>query len=291
MSYLSANQVAQYAYDAGFRHQALVTAIAVSDGESGFNPKAASPSDTSLGLWQIGKVHDSANPSALFDPTYNAKMAYTISDHGTNWSPWRVYTSGTYKKFLGIAKKAAHRIKVKSSVYHSLRVDVNSHSFVAIKVNHETYLLWTALKKWDMPYKYTGKGKFTIDGQHVQGVVYQHDTYLPWNKIPDIQATKINGIFNFTSTYTPTPKFPEIKVKVDNQTFPAIIYRKSTYLQWTVLKKWNIKYKYLGKGDFSIDGHLVQGVVDKGNTYLYWASIPGIKAVKIHGESNFTHSH
>ncbi|GEO25001.1 hypothetical protein AAC03nite_07860 [Alicyclobacillus acidoterrestris] len=199
MTYLPPAQVAHYAYDAGFRGNSLVTAVAIAGSESSFNPSATSPANTCLGLWQINKVHDTANPSALYDPSDNAKMAYSISDHGTNWRAWSTYTNGSYKKYLSVAKTAAKAVANPS--YPSVNVEVDGQAFSAIAVNNETYLLWTALSKWGIPYKYLGNGKFSIQGQTVQGVVDDGNTYLNWSSIPDIQVTKVNGEFSFTDSY------------------------------------------------------------------------------------------
>ena len=199
MAYLSPIQVAQYAYHAGFRGSSLVTAVAVADAESKFDTSIVNPGDTCLGLWQIDKAHDRANPSALFNPSYNAQMAYTISHHGTNWSAWSTYTSGWYARYLNVAEAAARAVT--HPTYPHLSVLVNGQSFSAIPVKDTTYLLWTVLKKWDIPYRYLGNGKFSINGQMAQGVIYEGNTYLNWASIPNIKVVKVNGEFNFTDSH------------------------------------------------------------------------------------------
>jgi cell wall-associated NlpC family hydrolase len=37
----------------------------------------------------------------LFDPRINARVAYQMSNGGTNWQPWTTYTRGAYLKYLG----------------------------------------------------------------------------------------------------------------------------------------------------------------------------------------------
>ncbi|MFD1676345.1 transglycosylase SLT domain-containing protein [Alicyclobacillus fodiniaquatilis] len=199
MAYLSPIQVAHYAYDAGFRGASLVTAVAVADAESTFDSSAISPGDSCLGLWQINKVHDETNPNALFNSNYNAKMAYSISDHGTNWSAWSTYTSGAYTRYLNLAETVARAATQPS--YTHLNVRLNGQSFPAIEVKNTTFLLWTALKKWDIPHRYLGNGKFSINGRTVQGIVYEGNTYLNWGSIPHIKAVKISGEFNFTDSH------------------------------------------------------------------------------------------
>lgn len=111
--------VAQHARAAGFSGEALVTALAVAQAESGWNASAVGDTGLvdakwgpSIGLWQIrslnaeqgtGKTRDQL---ALFDPTFNARSAYAISSGGTNWRPWSVFTSGAYKKHLSAARSA-----------------------------------------------------------------------------------------------------------------------------------------------------------------------------------------
>ena len=192
-------QVAHYAYDAGFRSNALVTAVAVADAESTFDTSAVSPTDTCFGLWQIDEMHARGNPSALLNPSFNASMAYSVSDHGTNWSAWTAYTNGSYRRYWSVAEAAAHAVS--QWPYSHLNVHVNDTPFPAIANHNATYLLWTALSKWNIPHQYLGNGKFSVDGHTVQGIVYDGNTYLSWGSIPDIHVTKTNGEFNFTDSY------------------------------------------------------------------------------------------
>jgi lysozyme-like protein/D-alanyl-D-alanine carboxypeptidase-like protein len=117
---LSANQIADHAYRAGFRGQALTIAVAVALAESGGRTDV--PGDTaltdstwgpSIGLWQIrslwtdkgtGRQRDE---KANLDPATNARHAYQISGHGRSFQPWSTYTNGAYKSHLGVAGAAA----------------------------------------------------------------------------------------------------------------------------------------------------------------------------------------
>ncbi|WP_258112502.1 transglycosylase SLT domain-containing protein [Alicyclobacillus sp. SP_1] len=217
MAYLPPNQVAHYAYDAGFRGNSLVTAVAIAGAESTFNTSAINYNDTCLGLWQINKMHDEARPMALFSPNVNAKLAYSIADGGRNWYAWTTYTSGWYKKFWNVAENAAHSIlpKVRTQQDHSSRsktmvraikhhfgVLVNGSPFPSIVDRGVTYLLWTVLSKWNVPHKYLGNGKFSISGRTVQGLVHEGNTYLEWSTIPGIKVMKIDGAFTFTDSNT-----------------------------------------------------------------------------------------
>jgi hypothetical protein len=115
--------VARAAYNAGFRGDALVVAVAIAKGESSYNPNAIG--DTQLendkwgpshGLWQIRTLRNPQNYSGadllrvadgrLFDPQTNAEAAFAISKGGKDFSPWTVYTSGKYLNFLDEARAA-----------------------------------------------------------------------------------------------------------------------------------------------------------------------------------------
>lgn len=121
---LSAAAIANYAYRAGFRGQALITAVAVALGESGGIPwingdqsLQSSKWGPSVGLWQIrslnaergsGRTRDRLR---LGDPSFNAASAYAISGGGSNFSPWTVYRTGKYRQYLGQAQAAVARLK------------------------------------------------------------------------------------------------------------------------------------------------------------------------------------
>lgn len=60
--------------------------------ESGGNQYALSPTDD-YGYWQINASNGSL---ATFNAYGNARSAITLSNDGTNWSPWTTYTSGAY---------------------------------------------------------------------------------------------------------------------------------------------------------------------------------------------------
>ena len=101
---------AQVAYNAGFRDQALVTAVAVALAESSCNPAAANPSGAT-GLWQVlASAHPQYPMSCLLDAQCNATAAWAISGHGTNWAPWTVYTTGSYLTRVSTAQAAVGRL-------------------------------------------------------------------------------------------------------------------------------------------------------------------------------------
>jgi LysM repeat protein len=113
MARLKGFEVAEFARKAGFRGDALVRAVAIARAESAWDPGAhcdscAGVTEDSRGLWQINvRAHPSYDPKKLFDPAYNAKAAWSISGHGTNFKPWSTYLHGTYKQYLDEAQEAA----------------------------------------------------------------------------------------------------------------------------------------------------------------------------------------
>lgn len=81
-------------------------AYAICMAESGGNPNATdynSDGSVDRGLMQVNSIHAdlvSGNLTALFDPSINIKVAYTLSHGGTNWTAWSTYNNGEYKRFL-----------------------------------------------------------------------------------------------------------------------------------------------------------------------------------------------
>jgi hypothetical protein len=119
---LTPERIARYAYAAGFRGMALTRAVAVALAESGGRPGAHNdnPPDDSYGLWQINMLgglgperrhsfHLASN-AALLDPAVNARAAYAISSHGTDFRPWSVFLHGTYRQYVPAARRAAQAV-------------------------------------------------------------------------------------------------------------------------------------------------------------------------------------
>lgn len=92
MAGISPQQIAQYAYNAGFRGNSLTMAIAIALAESGGNTTATnhnSNGSTDYGLWQINSSHTQYNATLLLaNPQYNANAAWALSSQGSNWRPW-----------------------------------------------------------------------------------------------------------------------------------------------------------------------------------------------------------
>lgn len=110
---LSAVQVAQAAQAAGFTGDNLITSIAVSKAESGWDPKAINYNtngSTDKGLWQINSIHTAILATGdPFDPSANARMAKAVFD-GSGWPAWTTWTSGAYRQYLPEATAAVGQL-------------------------------------------------------------------------------------------------------------------------------------------------------------------------------------
>ena len=78
--------------EAGGSGAQAVTAASIAMAESSGQQYATGPFGE-RGYWQINPDHGSLS---TYDPLGNAKAAVSISDDGTNWTPWTTYTSGAY---------------------------------------------------------------------------------------------------------------------------------------------------------------------------------------------------
>ncbi len=139
MPNLSTDQIAQVAYAAGFRGQALQWMTQIAMRESGGNPGAYNPNagtgDNSWGLWQINTLGSlgparrkmlqemgySGSFEDLKNPLINAKVAFRLSQGGTNFEPWRSRSPGwegpqgwltNTQKFEQAAKQSAIRVQM-----------------------------------------------------------------------------------------------------------------------------------------------------------------------------------
>lgn len=107
-----ADLCAQVGSVAGFRGDALVTAVAIALAESGCNPNATSAA-SALGIWQIhAPSHPQYSAACLYDPQCNANAAWVVSSHGTGWGPWTVYSTGSYQSRIPAANAAVARLSL-----------------------------------------------------------------------------------------------------------------------------------------------------------------------------------
>ena len=105
---LTIEEVARIAKKAGFRGDALTTAVAIAGRESSYRPGARRTDNDpaamtgDFGLWQINSGNmtpsflaavGASSREDLLDPNINAAAAYYLSSQGTSWSSWG-YTPG-----------------------------------------------------------------------------------------------------------------------------------------------------------------------------------------------------
>lgn len=76
-------------------------ALAISQAENGTREckriHVNSDGSKDVGVFQLNSIH--ANKGNIFDCTENIKIAYQIFKR-QGWTPWTVYKSGIYKKYL-----------------------------------------------------------------------------------------------------------------------------------------------------------------------------------------------
>jgi len=121
MANLSPQQIAAYAYRAGFRGTDLLNAVAIAMRESNGNPTAYNPESAagtkpgsgSRGLWQIyGSAHPQYNNDSVYDPMKNAEAAYQVyREAGNKFTPWSTWNNGSAKSLAlslgGISESAS----------------------------------------------------------------------------------------------------------------------------------------------------------------------------------------
>jgi len=119
---LDRTQLAQLFHEAGFRGENLVSMVAIAMRESTGDPAAfngnAATGDKSYGLTQINMIgamgperreaFGLTSNEQLFDPQTNARVAFELSNNGTNLSPWGAYKglTNTYNTDVSAARTA-----------------------------------------------------------------------------------------------------------------------------------------------------------------------------------------
>ena len=119
---LDRTQLAQLFHEAGFRGENLVSMVAIAMRESSGDPAALNGNratgDQSYGLTQINmlggmgperrEAFGLTSNDQLFDPQTNARVAFELSNNGTNLSPWGAYKglANTYNTDVSAARAA-----------------------------------------------------------------------------------------------------------------------------------------------------------------------------------------
>lgn len=117
LTYLTSQQIMEFARNAGFTGPDLITAVAVALAESSGNPNAhgdikIGSGTGSFGLWQIyADAHPEFGPdfTTLFDPQTNADAAFSVYSRAKNsFTPWSTFKNGAYLTYINVATDAAN---------------------------------------------------------------------------------------------------------------------------------------------------------------------------------------
>lgn len=145
----SGEQVARWAYDAGFRGDALIKILAISKRESGWDPAAynGQGNDDSVGLTQINMIGTlgpdraaklkamgygdgtvEGAKEALKNGAINMAFAYYLSGGGTDFSPWTTASGPDYKTDQEEARRIVANAGLGGDVPNEAAVDDGPHN-------------------------------------------------------------------------------------------------------------------------------------------------------------------
>lgn len=96
---LAPTQLKSVLYAAGFREPSIRTAYGIAMRESRAYPRVVSPLNSNgtrdHGLFQINDVHRATTDfSRIYDPVYNAQVAFRLSSGGSDFSAWGIGDRG-----------------------------------------------------------------------------------------------------------------------------------------------------------------------------------------------------
>lgn len=101
MATYSYNQIkdlwVMYGGDPAKASVAAAVAMAESGGRSDATNASNSNGSIDRGLFQINSIHGA---NSTYDLATNVRYAIQLSKNGNDWSPWTVYKSGAYRKYL-----------------------------------------------------------------------------------------------------------------------------------------------------------------------------------------------
>jgi hypothetical protein len=145
MATLTISQAIQSATRAGFTGSGLITIVAIAMAESGLNSTAVGHNlngTTDYGILQINSVHFGENyggvtvsQSSAQDPDSAFRIAYGMSQGGTNFCAWCTYnagcaspcnSNGPYKNFISQVQQAAGHTPTQAVTPTSLQEGVTA---------------------------------------------------------------------------------------------------------------------------------------------------------------------
>jgi hypothetical protein len=105
MAVLSREQAGNYARAAGFTGRSLDIVLAIAQAESSLVTNARNRNtdgSTDRGILQINdRYHPEVSTACADSPACAFSAGYSISNGGSNFTPWSTYTSGAYLQYLG----------------------------------------------------------------------------------------------------------------------------------------------------------------------------------------------
>lgn len=99
-----------FAYNAGFRGNAQITAVAIATAESGLRDDArhVNPGGTvDRGIVQFNSYyHREVSDACAYDAQCAFDQFYRVSSHGTNFHAWTTYNVGAHLRYMGVTTTA-----------------------------------------------------------------------------------------------------------------------------------------------------------------------------------------
>lgn len=170
MPTLTDQQVAQLAYEAGFRGDEVKWAVAIAKAESGLNTQAYNPEiaagtakgSGSRGLWQIyGAAHPEYNSNLAFDPVVNAKAAYAVfKEMGGKFTPWSTYNNGSAQQYYNQLNLSLPDGSDTQSSSHRIRTDPVKAGYEGMSGEPGMATLAGQLEKTNQSIQDIASGKF-----------------------------------------------------------------------------------------------------------------------------------
>lgn len=134
---LRQDQLYAYATQAGFTGNARDNIVAIAMAESGGNPTAQNCNNPGgscdRGILQINnQFHPEVSDKCAYNPLCAFTAAFSISNGGTDFSPWTTFKSGAYTKFLNPGGPTYPTLSSTGGISSSLISGLTSHTFVFI---------------------------------------------------------------------------------------------------------------------------------------------------------------
>jgi hypothetical protein len=158
---------------------------------------------------------------------HEVTIMYENLDHGDHTDPDNYFQSYGISpaQFKQDVEKWMQKLQ---NSYRQIKVLLNGKPIgncdTGLDVNGVTHIIWSILDVLKVKYQYKGNGLFVINGQQVQGIVYNGNSYIPWSKVGvQLEAQKINDGWNFVvkqNTPAPQPSQPVTPIQPKKEDVP-----------------------------------------------------------------------